>query len=243
MKVGTTSVLFAMLEDGMLVRPLALADPVPAMHHVSHDLTLRRPLHLADGTTATALEIQADLLEQAEAWADSHGFEAVGGEKVGRMILDRWEHLLVGLERDPMSLAAEIDWVAKKRLLDGFCERHGCDWDDPRLRALDVQYHDLRPGKSLAARAGLETLVDDADAYRAMSEPPTDTRAYFRGRCLQKFPDQVVAANWDSIVFDIGEDPLRRVPMLEPTRGTVDHVGALLDASATVAELLEKLGA
>lgn len=242
MKIGTSSILFAMLEDGML-RQIPLADPVPAMHQVSHDLTLRRPLQLADGTTATALEIQAELLAQAEAWAASRGFEAVGGDTVGRMILDRWAHLLDGLERDPMTLAAEIDWVAKKRILDGFCERHACQWDDPRLRALDVQYHDLRPDKSLAARAGLETLVDDADARIAITEPPTDTRAYFRGRCLQKFPDQVVAANWDSIVFDVGDDPLRRVPMLEPTRGTVEHVGALLDSSATVAELLEKLGA
>ncbi len=241
-KVGTTSVLFAMLEDGMLTQ-IPLADPVPSMHQVSHDLTLRRPIALADGTSATALEIQADLLEQSERWADRHGFEAVGGETVGRLILDRWRHLLEGLERDPMSLASEVDWVAKKRILDGFCDRHGCEWDDPRLRALDLQYHDLRPGKSLAAKAGLETLVDEADARRATVEPPTDTRAYFRGRCLQKFPDQVVAANWDSIVFDVGDDPLRRVPMLEPTRGTVDHVGALLDSSDTVAELLEKLGA
>ncbi len=76
-----------------------------------------------------------------------------------------------------------------------------------------------------------------------MRTPPTDTRAYFRGRCLDKFADQVVAANWDSIVFDVGDDPLRRVPMMEPTRGTQAHVGTLLDESDTVAELLERLGA
>ena len=242
-KVGTAAVLFAMLEDGALERMHPLHLPVPAMHRVSHDLTLSEPLALVDHTTATALEIQADLLEQARVWADRFGLEAVGGDAVGLMILDKWEELLIGLERDPSSVASQIDWLAKKRLLDGFRERHDCDWGDPRLRALDLQYHDLRPEKCLAARAGLMTLVDDTLAHVAKTDPPTDTRAYFRGRCLQKFPQNVIAANWDSIVFDVGDDPLRRVPMLEPTRGTVDHVGALLDESATVAELLEKLGA
>jgi hypothetical protein len=78
--------------------------------------------------------------------------------------------------------------------------------------------------------------------HTAMTEPPTTTRAYFRGRCLAKYPDQVVAANWDSMVFDIGRDPLRRVPMMEPLRGTADHVATLIDTSETARELLERLG-
>ncbi len=243
LKVGTSAIVFAMLEDHALDRLPTFDDPVRAMHQVSHDLTLRRPLRLADGTTATALELQAELLDQARVWAGRHGFESVGGDVVGAMILDRWEQVLTGLERDPMDVADQVDWVAKLRILEGFRERHDCGWDDSRLRVLDVQYHDMRPEKSLAARAGLETLVDEADALRARTEPPTDTRAYFRGRCLAKYPESVVAANWDSMVFDVGDEPLRRVPMLEPTRGTVDHVGALLDSSATAKELLEKLGA
>ncbi len=243
LKVGTSSILFAMLEDQALERMHALDDPVPTMHQVSHDLSLRQPLAKEDGSTMTALEIQFDLLAQAREWAASRGLESVGGDEVGSMILDRWEQVLTGLESDPDSVAGQVDWVAKKRILDGFRERHDCDWDDPRLRALDLQYHDLRPTKSLAARAGLETIVDDVDAKEARHEPPTNTRAYFRGKCLQKFADSVVAANWDSIVFDAGDDPLRRVPMLEPARGTVDHVGAILEESSTVSELLDKLGA
>jgi proteasome accessory factor A len=242
LKVGTSAIVFAMLEDGALPSPALLASPVEAMHAVSHDLTLRKPLELMDGRTATAIELQWELLTQARQWADSHGLEAVG-ETAGKLVLERWEQTLEALETDPGQLAGSVDWVAKKRLLEGFMERHDCDWDDPRLRALDLQYHDLRPSKSLAARAGLEQLVDDEAAQRAIDEPPADTRAFFRGRCLQKFADQVVAANWDSIVFDVGEDPLRRVPMLEPGRGTVEHVGAILEESETAAELLDRLGA
>ena len=243
LKVGTSCVLFAMLEDQALERVHLLDDPVHAMHQVSHDLTLRQALPLEGGGSMTALEMQFDLLAQAKDWANRFGFDAVGGDVVGEMILRRWEEVLTGLESDPESVAAQVDWVAKKRLLDGFQERHDCDWGDSRLRALDLQYHDLRPTKSLAARAGLEVIVDETDAKAARHDPPTDTRAYFRGRCLQKFAANVVAANWDSIVFDVGDDPLRRVPMLEPARGTLEHVGALIDESDTIVELLDKLGA
>jgi proteasome accessory factor A len=242
LKVGTTAIVFAMLEDGADDEQILIRNPVQAMHAVSHDLSLTQPLALDDGRTATPLEIQWSLLQQARSWADRHGLESVG-EECGKLVLERWEQVLNGLETDPSSVAHWVDWVAKHRLLTGFMDRHDCDWDDHRLRALDLQYHDLRPAKSLAARAGLEAVVSDDDAARAVTEPPPDTRAYFRGRCLQKFADSVIAANWDSIVFDVGADPLRRVPMLEPTRGTEHHVGAILDESETVAELLDKLGA
>lgn len=241
LKVGTSAIVFAMLEDGALThRPID--EPVAAMHAVSHDLSLSKPLDMVDGPSMTALEVQWDLLDQAKRWADGHGLEAVG-EDCGKMVLERWEEILTGLESDPDRLAGQVDWVAKKRILEGFMDRHGCGWDDSRLSALDLQYHDLRPTKSLAARAGLERLVDDADAIVAINEPPANTRAYFRGKCLQKYTDSVVAANWDSIVFDVGDDPLRRVPMLEPARGTVDHVGTILEESDTVSELLDRLGA
>ncbi len=242
LKVGTSAMVFAMIEDGALDLEREFTDPVRAMHQVSHDLSLRQPLELNRGKTMTALEIQFDLLEQAEKYTALRGFGNVGGDDVGRRVLEAWDRVLTGLESDPDSVAHMVDWLAKKRLLDGFRDRHGCGWDDSRLRALDLQYHDMRPAKCLARRAGLETLVDDADAERATRVPPPDTRAYFRGRCLSKYAESVVAANWDSIVFDIGDDPLRRVPMMEPTRGTEAHVGTLLDESDTVAELLERLG-
>ena len=132
--------------------------------------------------------------------------------------------------------------MAKYRLIDGYRERHDLQWGDARLAALDLQYHDLRPERGLAARVGLERITDDAEVEAAMTDPPLDTRAYFRGTCLKKYAADVVAANWDSLVFDTGEEPLRRVPMMEPARGTAAHVGSLIAASDTSAELLERLG-
>ncbi len=242
LKVGTTAIVLAMIEDDVLPSDLALARPVSAIHDVSHDLTLSKPLLLKDGRRATALEIQWRYLELAQKYERERGFEAVG-EEVGLEVLMRWERVLTALEGDRSVLAAEVDWIAKERLFAGYRERHSIDWGDARLRALDLQYHDLRPERSLADRLGLERLVDRADVERAVTEPPTTTRAYFRGRCLATWPDDIVAANWDSLVFDIGSDPLRRVPMMEPLRGTEAHVGRLIDQCTTAAELLDRLGA
>jgi proteasome accessory factor A len=197
---------------------------------------------LRDGRRATALEIQWGLLERARKYEQTHGLVSVG-EDVGADVLAKWEQVLTGLERDPGTVANWVDWVAKQRIVDGFAERHSVPASSAKLKAIDLQYHDMRADRSLALRCGLDTIVHADDVAAAMVDPPTTTRAYFRGRCLQKFTNDVVAANWDSLVFDVGRDPLRRVPMMEPLRGTADHVGKLIDDSATASELLERLGA
>jgi proteasome accessory factor A len=241
LKVGTTALVLAMVEDDLIPHDFEFASPVASMRHVSHDLTLREGLPLADGSTITALEVQWELLDLAKEYVDRHGTDATGGEATHE-VLRRWEQVLAGLERDPMELADQLDWVAKFRLLEGYRERHGLAWSDAKLRAMDIQYTDMRPDKGLAWRVGLEQLVTDAEAIAAISEPPADTRAYFRGRCIDTFPEQVVAANWDSLVFDVGSDALRRVPMMEPMRGTRAHVGTLFDECESAAELLRRLG-
>ena len=242
LKVGTTAIVLSMVEDEALTRDFVFRAPVQSMRQVSYDLTLARPLDLADGSSITALDLQWELFDQARKYADERGLECVGSD-VGAQVMVAWEEVLTGLETDPMSLSDRLDWVAKKRLLDAYRERHDLQWGDQRLAALALQYHDLRPERSLARRAGLRRIIEDEEVRRAMTEPPEDTRAYFRGQCLKRWSDQIVAANWDSMVFDIGQDPLRRVPMMEPMRGTKAHVGTLLDACSTPAELLARLSA
>jgi proteasome accessory factor A len=242
LKVGTTALVLSMIEDDLLPRDFTFAAPVQALRRVSYDLTLRRPLELADGSMVTPLDVQWELLDRAKKFGEVQGFESVGGDEVGGEIVRRWESVLTALETDPAAAADQVDWVAKHRLIDGYRERHGLSWDDARLAAMDLQYHDLRPDKGLAARVGLERMTTDGEIELAVVEPPPDTRAYFRGKCLQRWGDEIVAANWDSLVFDIGGDPLRRVPMMEPMRGTQAHVGSLIDECSTAAELLERLG-
>ncbi|HEX4822266.1 MAG TPA: depupylase/deamidase Dop [Acidimicrobiales bacterium] len=242
LKLGTTALVLSMVEDEFLPREFVFVAPVQTLRKVSYDVSLRRPLELADGSTITALEVQWELFDRAKKYGEEFGYECIGGDEAGEAVVRHWESVLHGLETDPMTLAAQLDWVAKYRMIDGYRERHGLRWDDARLAAMDLQYHDLRADKGLASRVGLEQLTTEAEVERAMTEPPPDTRAYFRGRCLQRWGDSIVAANWDSLVFDIGGDPLRRVPMMEPMRGTEAHVGRLIDECSTAAELLERLG-
>jgi proteasome accessory factor A len=144
-----------------------------------------------------------------------------------------------------MQLVTELDWVAKLHLLEGYREREGLDWDAPKLHLVDLQYSDVRRDKGLynrlVARGSMKTLVTEEEVEAAVGTPPEDTRAYFRGRCLARYPEQVAAASWDSLIFDVGRESLQRVPTLEPLRGTKAHVGALIDRSDTALDLLEGL--
>ncbi|HEX4217547.1 MAG TPA: depupylase/deamidase Dop [Acidimicrobiales bacterium] len=242
LKVGTTSLVLAMIEDDIpWSRELSPADPVRAIHAVSVDRTFTQPIEMVDGSTATALDIQWELFSLARKYADDRGLECMADVEVGEEVLRRWEVVLHGLETDPMSLARQVDWVAKLKLLEAYQARHGCSWSDHRMAAMDLQYHDLRPGRSLFARLDTERLVSEEDVARAVTEPPRRTRAWFRGQCLARFPEAVVTANWDSLVFDLGTDPLRRVPMMDPLRGTAEHVGELLEGSTSASDLLDRL--
>jgi Pup amidohydrolase len=191
------------------------------------------------------VELQWEFLRLAQKYADDTGLELCGGEEVGQRVLDRWEATLAALERDPVTLDGQLDWVTKLQLLDAYRERDSIGWDDPKLALLDLQYHDVRPDRSLyerLVRAGkVERLVEEADVTTAMTEPPASTRAYFRGTCLSKWADAVVAANWDSLILDVGSDPLRRIPMMEPLRGTREHVESLFEECKSPAELVARL--
>jgi proteasome accessory factor A len=245
LKVGTTAIVLAMIEDGFIEKDLSIIGPVNAMRTVSHDPMCRATVELLDGGRITAVELQWEFLRLAQKYADETGLDACGGDEVGGMVLTRWEAALTSLERDPMLLDGQLDWVTKLALLQAYIGRDDLDWSDPKLSLLDLQYHDVRPDRSLyekLVRAGkVERLVDEADVQTAITVAPETTRAWFRGGCLARWPDAVVAANWDSLILDVGSDPLRRIPMMEPLRGTKAHVQPLFDEVGTPAELVERL--
>ena len=239
LKLGTTALVLKMIEDAFLP-DLTLVNPVSAIKAVSHDVTLQVPIELTDGRKLTAVQLQWEYLELARKYVDRED-----DTPENHQVIDRWEATLEALQDDPSSLARQLDWVAKQRILEGYRERDGLAWDDPKLRAIDLQYHDVRRDKGLyhrLERAGkVERLTTDEEVERAIMAPPEDTRAYFRGRCIGKFPDAIAAASWDSLILDTGRDALQRVPMREPLRGTRAHVEALLEACDDVATLVDRL--
>lgn len=244
LKLASTAVVLSMIEDGVLDDvELQICSPVQALRKVSCDPGLKVTVDTTDGRSMTALEIQWSYLEMAKKYFEREGIPTVGTSEEVAVLLGLWENTLSQLEEDPMLLRQRLDWVAKLNLIQGYKERHSLGWNDPKLAAIDLQYHDIRPEKSLALRAGLETLLDSKDVDMAVFEPPKETRAYFRGKCLEKFGESIAAANWDSLIFDTGKDPLRRVPMMDPLKGTFDHVDGLIQSSNSALELLEGLGA
>jgi proteasome accessory factor A len=244
LKVGTTALVLAMIEDKVLTRDLTIDGPVSALRAVSHDPTLRQTITMNDGRTMTAVQLQMEYLDLARKYVeDRYGDDA---DEQTRDVLTRWESVLDRLERDPLLCAGELDWVAKLKLLEQDRQRDGLAWDDAKLQLIDLQYSDIRPEKGLyhrlAAAGRIERLLDDHAIEVAMHDPPEDTRAYFRGRCLEQYADHVAAASWDSVIFDLpGRESLQRIPTVDPLRGTKAHVGALLDRCRTAEALFSAL--
>ena len=236
LKVGTTALILKLIEDDLLP-DLSLQGPVAAFHEVSWDISCRQTVRLRDGRRVRPLELQWEYLDHAKKYVKESEPTMENGE-----ILQWWEAVLTGIEEDPLSLHRELDWVAKYRLLEAYRERDGLHWNDGKLALIDLQYHDVRRSRGLYYRlvetGKVERLVSDAEVEEAIMAPPEDTRAYFRGRCIQKYMDSIAAASWDSIIFDTGADVLQRVPTREPLRGTKEHVEELLDGSETASDLI-----
>lgn len=240
-KVGTASLVLMALEDQMLGDPILLADPVGAITKISHDTTLKQPVKLVDGTEATALELQRHYFDLAEEYVASHDLAPAYKEVIGE-----WRSLLADIEHGYEAVADRLDWAAKLTMIEGYRRRDSLAWDDPKLRLVDLQFHDIDPYKGLYHRLvraeRMRRLFSDAEVIRATQNAPESTRAYFRGECLRRYGSSVVAANWDSLVFDTGESNLVRLPMMEPRRGTRELVDDLFAASPDAATLIHNIG-
>ena len=245
LKMGTTSLILALIESGFNdFGQFELSDPVASMSKVSYDLSMQQVLPMASGKSLRAIDIQYLYLDAIRA----HLFARTEPDLQTQEILQLWQSTLDSLDdrTGEYSVAAQyVDWVSKYQLMQGYRNRDSLDWDSPRLALIDLQYSDIDPTRgialSLMSRGSLRTLFTADQINTAVDQPPTDTRAYFRGECVRRYPQNVAAASWDSVVFDVGADALIRIPTLEPLRGNRDSVKGLLDQSETAASLLDSL--
>ena len=245
LKLGTTSLVLELIEAGAIRERLAVRNPIATLQAISHDPTLRHLVELEDGRRLTAVQLLWRYVELVSAHLAATG-EA--DEPHTAQVMHWWVHVLTALERDPSSAAKEVDWVGKLAVLQAYRDRDGLEWNSPQLKAIDIQWSDVRDDKGifnkLRAAGRFTELVTATEVAAAVSAPPEDTRAYFRGRALERFGDDVVAASWDSLIVEIpGQRALHRIPMMEPQRGTKEHVGDLLEASADIADLIARLRA
>ncbi|MDO5503188.1 MAG: proteasome accessory factor PafA2 family protein, partial [Actinomycetia bacterium] len=243
LKMGTTSLVLAMIEDNAITADLAIRAPVPTLHAVSRDVDLARPIELVSGAKMLPIEVLWGYFEMAQAYLDARG--GMPDEDTAE-VMHWWERVLTLLQSDRDAAAPYVDWVGKLALLRRYQERDQLQWDSAQLRAIDIQWSDVRVEKGLFHRLALagrfHELISPEEVQRAVTAPPEDTRAYFRGMSVARFPENVVAASWDSVIFDVpGERALQRVPTLEPLLGTKAAVGALMEESADAATMLRLL--
>ena len=241
LKLGTTALVLSMVEDGMFPQHLLIAHPVHAIKQISRDISMTEQVLMADGSRMTALAIQGELCAAARAYVEKSAYCGISHDEAQQILLD-WEQTLHLLVAQPISLVKKIDWIAKLQLVNGTRKRHSLPDSDSRLKVIDLMYHSLNPEVCLATKLSLHELFDHKSIAQAAQQPPDTTRAFFRGRVVDKWFKHIVNANWDSIVFDVANRPLQKVYMNEPLKGTRVLTETIINSSTTVEELLALLG-
>ena len=241
LKVGTTSLVLAMIEAQALPRDLALEEPVEALQAISHDPSLTHLVRLRDGRRMTAIEVQRAYLEQAEK------FVATRARATSRPPTCCAAGPRCSTTSPTTRCAARTGWTGRPSC---GCSRatgrgtgcrgatRGCTWSTCSTPTCGPT-RGCTTGWWRAGRCS--GCSPTTRSTRAMTTPPADTRAFFRGECLRRYPAQVAAASWDSVVFDLGRENLVRIPTMEPLRGTREHVGALFESTSTAQELVDTI--
>lgn len=238
-KVGSMLLLLAAVTRGGLPDPLELEDPVAALRTLSHDPTLRATVRTTDGRSWSALDLQEEQFERCVDVADAGGRD-------DRDVVERWAAMIAAGREGVGALVGVADWATKLDLIESYRARHDLAALHDRVRMVDLQYHDVRRDKGLhhrlVAADRIARITTDAEVAAAVTSPPEDTRAWFRGECVRRFPQAVVAAGWDSVVLDVGDGRgLVRLPMPEPALGTRALTGHALDGAVDVEDLLRRL--
>jgi len=228
LKMGSASIVLRMLEEDKGVwRDLTLENPIRAIREISHDITCKRKVRLANGRELSAFEIQSEYLARAQKFAARKGL----GEQEARA-LAMWEHVMAGLESDPLSLSKEIDWVIKYHLIEQYRERHGIPLTHPKVALVDLAYHDVNTKRSLfyvLERKGLaERVATDADILDATSNPPQSTRARLRGAFIKRAKERKRDYTVDWVHLKLNDQAQRTVLCKDPFKAEDERVEKLI---------------
>lgn len=228
-KVGTVVALLQMIEHDVVFRDLSLENPIRAIREIAHDQTCRRKVRLTNGRELSALDIQWEYLERVMRFARSPGFPAEV-----QAAIDRWEHLLTGLEKDPLTLDREVDWVIKYKMLERYRETRHLPMGDPRLAMLDLSYHDVNRDRGvyylLARRGMVDRIVEDEEITRAVVEPPQTTRARLRGSFIKAAKAKKRDFTVDWVHLKLNDQAQRTVLCKDPFKAFDERVEKLIES-------------
>src|SRR6476469_1394560 len=227
-KVGAAACMLRMLEDPTVVlRDMTLENPIRAIRDISHDMTCRRKVRLANGREVSALDIQREYLDRALRYADTKGFPPLE-----QKALEMWEHCVSTIENDPLKLDREVDWVIKYRLLEAFRARHDLGLGHPRVQLLDLQYHDISRERSpfykLQERGLVERVCTDADIDVEIDAPPQTTRARLRGEFIKRAKERKRDYTVDWVHLKLNDQAQRTVLCKDPLRSRDERVEKLI---------------
>ena len=230
LKVGACAIILRMLEDPTVVlRDMTLENPIRAIREISHDITCKRRVRLANGREASAFEIQSEYLSRALRFAEHNELNPI--EKQALMM---WEHVMTGLETDPLSLGRELDWVMKHNLVENYRERHNLELTDARVSLIDLQYHDINRDRGLfyrmQARGMTERIVTDAEIAIAVDQAPQTTRARLRGEFIRKAKERKRDYTVDWVHLKLNDQAQRTVLCKDPFKAYDERVDKLIES-------------
>jgi len=228
LKVGVTSLLLRMLEEpNVVLRDMTLENPIRAIREISHDITCKRRVRLANGREVSALDIQREYLDRAIRFAETRSLTPEE-----KQALDMWEQALVAIERDPLSLDRECDWVIKYHLIEAYRERHNLALTDPRVALMDLQYHDVNRERGLfyrmQARGMVDRLCTDEEIDVAVDQPPQTTRARLRGEFIRRAKERKRDYTVDWVHLKLNDQAQRTVLCKDPFKSRDERVEKLI---------------
>ncbi|MBO0804299.1 MAG: Pup--protein ligase [Nocardiopsaceae bacterium] len=228
LKVGATDLVLRMVEAGVVLRDMTLDNPIRAIREVSHDMTGRSRVRLANGREMSALEIQYEYLNRAKDFTDS-----VGLDQVSKRVLDMWERTLLAISSGDLDkVSREIDWVTKYQLIERYRARHDLPLSSPRIAQLDLAYHDVRRSRGLyylLQRSGaVDRVVRDIDIFEAKSIPPQTTRARLRGEFIRRAQERRRDYTVDWVHLKLNDQAQRTVLCKDPFRSVDERVEKLI---------------
>jgi proteasome accessory factor A len=232
LKVGSTAVLLRMIEEGVQIRDMTLENPIRAIREISHDTSCKRRVRLANGREASALDMQKEYLEKALRWVDQRD------DHVMKEIVGMWAHAVTNLENDPDALKRQVDWIAKRDILEKMRARDNLPLGHPKMALMDLQYHCVNrdPGKRtglyyiLERRGDAERICDEADIERAKQEPPQSTRARLRGEFIRAAKRKRRDFTVDWVHLKLNDQAQRTVLCKDPFRSIDERVQKLISS-------------
>jgi proteasome accessory factor A len=228
LKIGVTDLVVRMVEENTVMRDLTLENPIRAIREISHDITCRKRVRLATGRELSAIEIQMEYFDRA-----SRFLERRGAEGVAARVLHEWGAALQALvDGDPDRLVDQVDWVAKRRLIEGYRARHNLPLSHPKVALMDLAYHDVNRNRGLyyllERRGRVQRVVADKQVQKAMRDPPQSTRARLRGEFIRQAKAKRRDYTVDWVHLKLNDQAQRTVLCKDPFKAVDERVDQLI---------------